>query len=86
MRYLERAWNDYRRMMLYDFDDSEVLELRMAFYSGVIYFVTLMLSTEGSIEEITKTNLDILSEITSEIEEFQKELKQILRERESNGH
>lgn len=71
-RRIEEAWTDYRRKVLHkDAPPVQLIECRRAFFAGVETLFQIQNSAyDGSTPEPTEEDLQILSDIQDELQEF----------------
>lgn len=74
MRFIERGWNSYRKLLPADAPPIQIKETRQAFYAGAAIIFTGMIHTMDKGEEPTEDDMARMMEIQKEIDDFGQEL------------
>lgn len=74
MKYIERSWDGYRKLLPADASETQVRETKQAFYAGAAIIFTGMIHMMDGGDEPTDGDMRRMMEIQLEIDAFGQQL------------
>jgi hypothetical protein len=74
MKYIERSWEGYRKLLPADASETQIRETRQAFYAGAATIFTGMMFIMDGGDEPTDADMKRMMDIQIEIDAFGQEL------------
>ena len=70
MRYIEKSWESYRKMVLPKAKEEELIEHRKAFLAGAAILFTSVLKGLSEGDGVTEGDMRFMADIQTEVDEF----------------